>query len=385
MYCTGATADVAGIVLRDAAAVQEEDAAFKKKRHAREGRKSPRPVVPLYSTQDAENACRSIRSVNYNTLVPFTDGVSASWHDAGHIIGSSMIRITVNGAAPRSVLFSGDVGRWSKPVLRDPSLFDEADYVVVESTYGNRVHEILDKIDAMLVEAIKSTAERGGKVIIPAFAVERSQELLYRLNSLLAAGRIPNMPIFLDSPMAISVTEVYRKHLELLDEEVNGLIRAGMSPFDLPGLRSTRKREESKNINDFRGPAVIIAGSGMCTGGRIKHHLAHGIDHAENTVLFIGYQAAGTLGGQIAGGALEVRIFGRFFPVRARIEKIEGFSGHADKNELLKWLGALRRPPTRVFVTHGEPDAAFALADAIKTEYGWDTVVPEYGNIAELE
>ncbi|HEX29918.1 TPA: MBL fold metallo-hydrolase, partial [Candidatus Poribacteria bacterium] len=363
IYCTAATSEISGIALLDSAHLQEEDAEFKRKRHKREGRKGPYPEIPLYTSEDARATFPLFHPVRYGESVQLGDGIEASFHDAGHILGSSMIKIDLSrNGWRRTILFSGDVGRWNKPILRDPTLFDEADYVLVESTYGDRLHEDPEDVEDMLADAVNLTWKAGGNVVIPSFAIERAQEVLYHLNELLLQDRIPHLMVFVDSPMAISVTEVFGHHPELFDEEMIELIRRRESPFDFPGLKMVRKVEESKAINHIRGTVIIIAGSGMCTGGRIKHHLVSNISRPESTILFVGYQAVGTLGRQIVDGAREVRILGRIHPVRARIVQINGFSGHADRDELFRWLSGLKGKPRHLFVTHGEPESAHSFA-----------------------
>lgn len=379
IYCTAATSEIAQIVLLDSAHLQEEDAEFKRKRHERERRKAAHPERPLYTMDDAEAAFPLFSPLRYEKPVEIADGIEATFHDAGHILGSSMIRVNVSrNGEQRTILFSGDVGRWDKPILRDPTVFDEADYVLTESTYGDRLHEDSDNIDEMLCEVIKFTREAGGNIAIPSFAIERSQEILYRLNTLLLGNCVPHLMVFVDSPMAISVTEVFEHHPDLFDKEMMDLIRRRTSPFDFPGLKMTRTVEESKAINHIKGTVAIIAGSGMCTGGRIKHHLMHNISRPESTILFVGYQAVGTLGRQIVDGAKAVRILGQMRPVRAKVARISGFSAHADRDELLRWISGLQKPPRHLFVTHGEPDVAAHFADVLREKTGWETSVPSY-------
>jgi len=380
IYCTAATSDIAEIMLRDAARLQEEDAAFKKRRHEREARKGPFPEVPLYTLDDAEAALPLFSPVGYEQPVRVGDGVEVTFHDAGHVFGSSMIVIDVaQGGERRTILFSGDVGRCDKPILRDPTFFDEADYVVVESTYGDRLHEDVEEVGDRLAEVVDSTLRLGGNMLIPSFALERAQEVLYYLNELRTDGRIPRMLVFLDSPMAVRITDVFKRHPELYDEEMAELVDRDRSPFDFPGLKMIRTVDESKAINSIKGTAIIIAGSGMCTGGRIKHHLVTNISRPESTVLFVGYQAQGTLGRHIVDGADRVRILGRSYRVRARIAQIHGFSAHADRDDLFRWLSELKRGPRHVFVTHGEPQAAESFSGFVREKTGWEVSVPEYG------
>jgi len=257
-------------------------------------------------------------------------------------------------------------------------VFDLIDYVLVESTYGDRTHKEPPDISASLAEVINSTWKAGGNIIVPSFALQRSQEILYHLNELVLDGRIPDLKVFLDSPMAVSITEVFKRHSALFDREMSWLMRHNRSPFEFSGLKMIQTVEESKAINDISGTVMVIAGSGMCTGGRIKHHLVTNITRSESTILFVGYQAIGTLGRLIVDGAKEVRILGNKYPVRARIVQIHGFSSHADRDELFRWLSELKRAPRQVFVVHGEPNSARIFGEFIRGKTGWQISVPEY-------
>jgi len=381
IYCTAATAEIARIVLLDSAHIQEEDAEYKKRRHRREGRKGPYPVVPLYTVAEAEAALPQFSPVRYEQPVEIGRGVEATFYDAGHIFGSSMIAVKVgSGRKERTILFSGDVGRQNMPIIEDPTRLKHADYVLVESTYGDRVHQSPENVEEELARVVKATREAGGNLVIPSFAVERSQDILYHLNELKLAKRIPDLKVFLDSPMAIRVTDVFEDHPELFDEEMSRRVGRNRSPFELRGLKMTRTAKESKAINHIRGTAVIIAGSGMCTGGRVKHHLVNNITRPESTILCVGYQAVGTLGRVILDGAEEVRILGQRYPVKARVERIGGFSAHADRDELLSWLSGLREAPRGVFVVHGEADSARHFGQYLRDKKGWDVTVPAYGD-----
>jgi metallo-beta-lactamase family protein len=379
IYCTAATAEITRIMLLDAGKLQEEDAEFKKRRHKKEKRKGKYPEIPLYTQADAEAVFPLFSPVKYGQPVRLSEGIEASFHDAGHVLGSSMVRLKIrqNGET-RTILFSGDIGRWNKPMLEDPTLFDEADYVVMESTYGDRQLERIDDTANEFAEIISETAKKGGNIIIPSFALERSQEIMYYLNQFRLEGRIPSLPVFVDSPMAISITEVFDNYPHLFDGEMKKLLSQNHSPFDFPELKLTRTTEESKALNRLTGSNIIIAGSGMCTGGRIKHHLVNNIAREESTILFVGYQAYGTLGRQIVNGAKSVRILGQYYPIRARIAQVHGFSAHADQNELIKWLSSLNKPPRCLFITHGELDASESLAGMVKEGKGWETLVPRY-------
>jgi metallo-beta-lactamase family protein len=379
IHCTSATAEITRVMLLDAGKLQEEDAEFKKRRHQKEKRQGRYPEIPLYTQQDAEAVFPLFSPVRYGEPVAISDNIEASFHDAGHVLGSSMIKLKIEqNGQKRTIIFSGDIGRWNKPMLENPTLFNEADYVVVESTYGDRTLERVDDAANEFAEIISATANKGGNIIIPSFALERSQEIMYYLNKFRLAGRIPHLPVFLDSPMAISITEVFNNYPNLFDGEMKRLLSQEKSPFDFPELKLTRTTEESKELNHLTGSNIIIAGSGMCTGGRIKHHLVNNITREESTILFVGYQASGTLGRHIVDGAKTARILGQYYPVRARIAQIHGFSAHADQEELIKWLSAFSTPPRRVFITHGELDASQNLAALIREGKGWETLVPRY-------
>jgi metallo-beta-lactamase family protein len=373
------------IVLLDSARIHEEDASFKKKRHKREGRKGRYPEVPLYSVKDAERALPLAQSVPYNKSIPLKDQWEVRFHDAGHILGSAIIEVIVREKGRQeTVLFSGDIGQWNRPLMKDPTVFDHADYIVMETTYGNRDHEDPEDVDRLLCEIINETADKGGNVVIPTFAIERAQELLFHLGRLSRQDRIPYMMTFLDSPMALDVTEVFVQYQNSLDEDVLKLLKKGKKPFGFPGLRFTRTTVESKSINSIRGPTIILAGSGMCTGGRIKHHLVHNISRPEATVLFVGYQARGTLGRQILDGKPEVRIHGQNYPVKAQIKQIQGFSAHAGQQDLFRWLDSFRSPPARLFLTHGEKESAYGLSDLIRRKKKWKVTIPRYLDEWEL-
>lgn len=379
IYCTEATADIAEIVLLDSAHIQQEDAEFKRKRHKREGRKGPYPEMSLYNTDDAQETLPLFSRVNYEQTIEVADGIEASFYDAGHIFGASIIKVTVKqNGQKRSILFSGDIGRKNKPILQDPTVFNEADYVLVESTYGDRTHGNTENIKDEFCEVINSTYETGGNLIVPSFSIERSQEILYYFNELLIEDKIPHIKVFLDSPMAVKVTKVFEKHPELFDEAMAEFVDRKKSPFCFPGLKMVDTPDESKAINRIKGTVCIIAGSGMCTGGRIKHHLIRNISRPESTVLFVGYQAVGTLGRNIAEGAKEVRIFGQNYTVKARVATISGWSAHADREELLRWLSYLKTPPRGVFVVHGESSSAQTFRDYLSDKTGWNISAPIY-------
>ncbi|MCJ7729512.1 MAG: MBL fold metallo-hydrolase [Sedimentisphaerales bacterium] len=395
IYCTQATAEIARVILLDSAKLQEEDAEHKRKRHQREGRAGPYPEVPLYTIKDAEACFPHFEPVKYGQTLKISDSVEVTYCDAGHVLGSSMIKVDV-GSTPRlrsgqasspqvgsngsrkTVLFTGDIGRPGRPILPDPSIPQGVDYLVIESTYGDRVHCETCDVKKQMADVINSTKSRGGNIVVPSFALERSQEILFYIDELLFENAIPHLMVFLDSPMAAQITEIFKRHQELFDEDVRQMVVQNRSPFELPGLKVTTTSDESKAINHISGTCVIIAGSGMCTGGRIKHHLANNISRKESTVMFVGYQAQGTLGRQLVDKAKEVRIFGKKYKIKAKVVQINGFSAHADKNEMLDWLRKFKTPPKQVFLVHGEPESAQAFGSFLTEKTGWKVSIPEY-------
>lgn len=386
VYCHNATSEIVKVVLLDSAHLQEEDATYKLKRHRKEGRKSKHKVAPLYTTADAEAAFPLFKPVKYKQVIQIAPNVEATFFNAGHILGASMIKIKVtDGDQSRTVLFSGDVGRYDMPILKNPTVFEEADYVLIESTYGNRVHASYADIKDEIAKAVNDTVDAGGNIVVPSFSVERAQDVLYYLNELMLEDRIPNIMTFLDSPMAIRVTKVFEDHPELFDAEMKEHVSNHDSPFDFDDLKMVRTSNESKAINHIRGTIMVVAGSGMCTGGRVKHHLVNNITRPESTIMFVGYQAFGTLGRRIVDGDPEVRILGHNYPVRAKIVRVHGFSGHADSEELLKWLTSLKSSPKQVFVIHGEADAANNFAQLIKERTDYPVTVPAYNDEVVLD
>ena len=383
---TAASADLVELVLRDAAEIQAEDASFKRKRHRKEGRQGKHPVKPLYEMKDVDRSVRQLRTAAYDTEVKINDHVTAVFHDAGHILGSAIIEVRVRDhGAPRKFLFTGDLGQLNRPIVRDPETFTAADYIVMESTYGDRNHETAEDVEIQLERIVKDTAAAGGAIVVPIFAIERAQEILYYLNRLLYAEKIPAVPVFLDSPMAADVNEVFRDHRDCFDQEALDMLTCGRPLLKFPALKVLRTREESQEVNSYQGPCIIMSTSGMCTAGRIKHHLAQRIARPETTVLFVGYQARGTLGRQIIDGNHLVRIHGRSLLVRARVAQLQGISGHADRDGLTKWLSYLQTPPRHVFVAHGEEEVSLSFAKHVRETLHFDATVPEYQQVVELK
>ena len=386
IYATAATCELAKLILFDSAHIQEEDALYKQKRHKKENRQGAHPVVPLYTSDDVSKVLPLFAPVPYNRETAVTDQVKIVFHEAGHVLGSAFIEVTViDDGQEKRLLFSGDLGRADRPILRDPAQFTDTTRLVhtvlIESTYGDRQSAPIESVDDQLSDVITRTVKRGGKVIMPVFAVERAQEMLYRLGTLQAAGKIPSgVPIFLDSPMAVEATMIFTRHKECFDEQTLQRFESGAK---IQGLELLKTADESRRLNTMAGPALILSSSGMCNAGRIKHHLANHIGDRRNTVLFLGYQSAGTLGRQIVEGSKSVRIHGEMRSVKAEIVSVRGISGHADQSELLAWYNAIANRPKYTFVVHGEKNSAQTFADLLrKNAPGADIKTPEYDSEA---
>jgi metallo-beta-lactamase family protein len=376
---TSASKELFPIVILDCARMQEEDAAFKKKRHEKEGREGPHTEIPLYTVEDAKKCFPLMRDLSYEEYYQLNDQVKVCFHDAGHILGSAMIEVVVKSDnETQDIIFSGDIGQWDTPLLNDPCVFDRADYVIMESTYGDHNHDKPEDADDKICKVINDTINAEGNLLIPTFALERAQELLYHFNRLAHDGRIPYVVTFLDSPMAVEVTKVFERCSKYLSQETLDLFKDGQSPFDSPGLKLVESVEASKAINLIKGSAIIMAGSGMITGGRIKHHLVREITRPESTLLFVGYQAQGTLGRQILDRVSPVRILGQFYPVRMKVEETDAFSAHAGMNDLQRWLNNFTSPPKRVFLTHGEQKPMLSLENYLHSKPGWQVSAPTY-------
>ncbi|RJQ10066.1 MAG: MBL fold metallo-hydrolase [Dehalococcoidia bacterium] len=381
VWCTPATRALVEIMWRDIAQIAAADASLRGQRgHTRRVEAKP----PIYTMGDVERALLLIKTAEYGSTTRLTRGFNFTFRDAGHILGAATV--TFEWGAPREhirLLFSGDLGRPHRPILHDPAPPPVVEYAVVESTYGNRTHPTGD-IEGQLASIITETVERGGNVVIPSFAVQRAQEILYHLRRLSDAGRIPSIPVFLDSPMAAAVTAVFPRFAALLDRELAEAFARGDSPFDFPALTITQAPEESRQINDVRRPHIVIAGSGMCDGGRVQHHLLHNAGRPTSTVLFTGFQAPGTLGRRIVEGAPEIELFGETVHVRARIEQIKEFSAHAGSDEIVDWVRSIPNRPRRLFVTHGTPEAAETLRGRLVAAMECDAYTPVFGETVEL-
>jgi metallo-beta-lactamase family protein len=379
--CTAATRDLAMLMLRDSARIQEQDAAYLNQKTSRRGLP---PVEPLYTTADAEAALRYFVGYAYDQWFSLNGSGRAMLRDAGHILGSAIVVLELEEAGRTwRIGFSGDLGRANAPILRDPELVADLDYLIVESTYGDRDHPAFEQAAQELARIVRETVARGGKVIIPAFAVGRTQELLYFLHQQIGTGEIPRVPIFVDSPLAIDATDVFRLHLECFDDEMRRLLLVHDDPFGFGELKYTRTVEESRALNDWNAPAIIIAASGMCEAGRVLHHLKHNIEDTRHTILFVGYQAENTLGRRLVEGARRVKIFGDEFTVRAHVHLAEGFSAHADRNELVAWVTHAQSRLQRVFVVHGDDARTQALAELLRAR-GLAVMIPSPSQTIEL-
>ncbi len=381
VHCTHATHDLAEIMLKDTAHLQEEDARWANKR----GFSKHKPALPLFKVQDAEYTMQFFKSVHYGENLFIGDNVRVKFKDAGHILGSAFIDIKrEDGPQSRKILFSGDFGRPDRPVLREPVQVYNVDYLILESTYGDRLHEGHDPYKELARIIVESTKRRG-VLIIPSFSVGRTQTLLYTIREMEEQGKIPSLPVYMDSPMAIAATKVFEKRITDLNLTARKYHLEGKRIFFPKQLHVCQTRDESKAINQIAEKAIIISASGMVTGGRILHHLAYRLPERQHTVLFIGYQAQGTRGRTILEGKPSVKIHGQQVPIRARIENISDFSGHGDYEEILAWLTAFNKKPRKTFIVHGEPEASQALAERIRKLLNWNVVIPEFGESYDLE
>jgi metallo-beta-lactamase family protein len=384
IYCTPATRDLCAAMLQDSGAIQENDVAYVNKKRARQGLP---PFKPIYTQADAVASLRHFVSVAYDRPIAIAPGMVCTFFDAGHILGSAIVLLEVEERRKTTrLLFSGDLGRNGMPILRDPTPASQADALVIESTYGDQLHPSYEEAEQRLLEVIGETCGHGGKVVIPAFAVGRTQEIVYSLHRLTSAGKLPDVPVYVDSPLAVNATEIFRLHPECYDEELRAFIAHDRhpDPFGFDRLRYVRSVEDSKALNDLRGPAVIISASGMCEAGRVQHHLKHTITDAGNAVLIVGWQAPNTLGRRLAERQPVVRIFGEEFPLHARVEVIHGYSAHADRQGLLDWVRPIARSLKRAFVVHGDPEPTAALAEGLRGLGTRKVVAPAQGDLAEI-
>lgn len=384
VFTSRATNDLLKILLPDSARLQEEEADFRNRHQLT----THAPALPLYDEADARRTLELIRPVpNDATPVQICEGIRASFHVAGHIIGASLVLLEVAGGSADGsdlrFLFSGDLGHYDQPIVKDPAPPPACDHLMVESTYGNRLHGDVSTVDQM-VRIVNDAVRRGGPILIPAFAVGRTQELLYLLRELEDQKRIPTLPVIVDSPMAAQATQVYNRWREEHDEEYASILSTQRHPLRTHSMTTASSKEESKRLNSMRGPRIIVSASGMMTGGRVLHHAIRILPDETATVVFVGFQAAGTTGRRVQDGEREVKIMKQRVPVRCHVERVEGFSAHADWKAVIRWLEGLATTPKLVFTTHGEPDAADAMAGHIRDRFGWNVIVPRYEQTVDL-
>lgn len=388
IFTTYASADLCDIMLRDCAHIQQQECEWR----SRKGRRNSkiRQIEPEYTMEDALNVLQLLSPCEYGKKIELCEGISVRFTDIGHLLGSASIEVWIcENGIEKKIVFSGDIGNKRQPLIRDPEKTDSADYVVMESTYGDRLHST-ERPDYVrqLTEIFERTFERGGNVVIPSFAIGRTQEMLYFIRKIKNDGLIsnyPDFPVYVDSPMAVGATQIFREHqYDCYDDEAMELVKSGINPISFPGLNLAITTEESQAINFESTPKVIISASGMCDAGRIKHHLKHNLWRKESTVLFVGYQSVGTLGRSILDGAEHVKIFGEEIDVKAEIAQLEGLSGHADRDGLIDWVQGFNPKPQMVFVVHGEDAVATSFANLLKKDYGFETYAPYSGTIYDL-
>jgi metallo-beta-lactamase family protein len=386
IHCTRATADLTGLMLADSAHLQESDAQFFNKIHQRRG--DPERIEPLYTQEDAKTAAALLTPHPYASWIPLNERARFRFLNAGHVLGSAMIEVEARTAkGVRRVLFTGDLGRRHTLLMDPPEPPRSVDWLLTESTYGARRHETIADVEPIMKRVIDRACAEKGKVLIPSFALERTQEILFIFDKMMRGGQIPKIPIYVDSPMAVSITEIFDRHLDSVSfsDEFKDYVAKEGDPFELKCVRYVRSVDESKSLNDLPGPMVILSASGMCEGGRILHHLRNNLDKETTTILIVGYQAEGTLGRRLEEGAEKVKVFGLEHRVWARVETVHTFSAHADRDDLLWFMKSLEPRPRRIFLVHGEPAARAALAESLKAE-GLDRVAaPEYGEVVDLD
>lgn len=388
IYCTDATADLLEVMLRDSAYIHEKDAEWQTRKNLRSGKP---PAEPLYTIDDAEEALKLVKPVLYDQLVELAPEIKIVFNDAGHILGSAITELWVTeGENTSKIVFSGDLGVPHRPILRDPVKIKKADYVIMETTYGNRVHPANSTSIDELIHITLDTVKRGGSVIIPSFAVGRTQELIYQFNMFYEQNPqyrsiLEDVNVYIDSPMATTATEVFKRNAQVFDEETKQYILSGDNPLDFKNLKFTRNTADSMMLNADKTPKIIISASGMCEAGRIRHHLKHNLWDSRNSIVFVGYQAEGTLGRMLIEGASEVKLFGETIAVKAQIHNLEGFSGHADMNGLLDWVGGFKMTPKQIFLVHGELESKRDFAGLMGRELGLHPVVITENSEFELE
>ncbi|MBQ9658193.1 MAG: MBL fold metallo-hydrolase [Clostridia bacterium] len=392
IYAQKATCDLCALMLPDSGHIQEMESEWKNRKRIRKGEQE---LQPIYTAQDAVECLEIFKEVNYDEIIEVAPNLTVRFNDAGHMLGSSSIEIwEKEGEKSTKAVFTGDLGNNDIPLLGQPTMLNAADYLIMESTYGNRLHTRNDQKAEIFLNIVSETIEKQGTVVIPSFAVGRTQEILYELNKikenttdeefLRKYRTLMKCPVYVDSPLAISATEVFRENMNLFDDETRQRIQNGENPLEFPGLKFTRTAEESMALNEDKTPSIIISASGMCEVGRIKHHLKHHLWEPNSTILFVGYQAPGTLGHSIVNGAKKVKIFGEEIAVKARIEYIEGYSGHADQEGLMNYVYSFIKKPKHIFLVHGESDSQEILKEKIMQEVGVEVTIPDYGETYEL-
>ena len=394
IYATKATCDLCSIMLPDSGHIQEMENEWKNKKRVRKGKK---PVPPLYTAEEAEKCLEIFKPVKYDEIIEIDENIHIRFNDAGHMLGSAIVEVWVkeDGKEIKTV-FTGDLGNNDIPLLSSPTMIEDADYLVMESTYGDRLHVGTENKAETFLNIVSETLENGGTVVIPSFAVGRTQEILYEINMIKDElmkdpkfakeyEELMKVPVYVDSPLAISATEIFKENADLFDDETQAIIKSGDNPLEFPGLKFTKTSDESKALNESNVPSIIISASGMCEVGRIKHHLKHNIWNPKSTILFVGYQAPGTLGRTIVDGAKRVKIFGEEFSVNARIEYIEGYSGHADQQWLLNFVYSFIKKPKHIFLVHGEPNGQLVLKGKIADSTNIPVTIPGYGEKYTLD
>ncbi len=392
IYCSKPTYDLCQIMLIDSAHIQETEADWKNNKAKRSGKKT---VEPLYTQQDAMDSFQFFKPVLYDQIINIDENITLKFNDAGHILGSSIIEIWIKDEEDTmKLVYSGDLGMHEKPLLKDPAVIDKADYLIMEATYGDRIHENIEQRTEELINIILKTSKRGGSVIIPSFAVGRTQELIYELNKYYDShlneigtreNELKKIPVYIDSPLALKATEIFKRNSNAFDDEAKNYIINGDNPLDFENLHFTQSAEESKRLNFSAESKIIISASGMCEAGRIRHHLKHNLWKREASIVFVGYQAEGTLGRRLLDGEKIVKLFGDDIKVNAEIYNVEGFSGHADKIALLNWIGAFKEKPAKIFIVHGEKEAKEAFAKEVENKFNIRCTVPEYNVIYDIK
>jgi metallo-beta-lactamase family protein len=376
VICTKATRDLCEVMLQDSGRIQEMEAEWQNRKGKRAGKGE---AIPLYTAKDAEKSLRCFQPVSYGEIVQLAEGVKVRFQDAGHILGSAIIEIWIQEEGEeKKLVFSGDLGNFDQPIVRDPSIIEEGDVLWLESTYGDRLHKSREETVQELLKIVQEAISHRAKVVIPAFAVERTQDIIYTLGQSIRSGTLPPIPVYIDSPLAISATEIFKKNSDCFDQETQKILSGGENPLEIPGILYTRTTEESKAINEDPRPGIIVSASGMCDSGRIRHHLKHHLWREESHIVIIGYQAEGTLGRRIVDGAKTVRLFGEEIAVKAHIHTLGGFSAHADRKGLLDWISHLRNPQMEVLINHGEEKISMGLSQLVSERFHFKTSVPQW-------